>query len=257
MSSLIRSEFRRVLSRRFFHVLMLVLVAVAAFVCVIVFLTTGRPGDRLVFSNASLLGMFFASQVLFTWAVVAGASFVGADWGTGSMATLLTWEPRRGRVLAAKVIAMSATAAVAAMLILLLVVLFLIPSAAAHGTMAGLDGSWWRVILGSWWRGGALAAMGAGLGVGLGGVLRNSAGAVAIWLVFQFVISQLLTLWKPGWFRWLPDGNVRLFIAPDINDAVQRFLPYTSILRGGLTLLVYAAAAVALSYAVFRARDVT
>jgi ABC-2 type transport system permease protein len=248
-----------VLSRRFFHVLLLVLIGVAAFVCVIVFLTSGSGKDRLVFSTAAPLGMFFASGALFTWAVVAGASFIGAEWGTGSMATLLTWEPRRGRVLVAKLIAMAATAAVAAMVVLLLVVVFLIPSGVVHGTMANLDGSWWLGMLGSWWRGGALAAMGAGLGLGLGGVLRNSAGAIAIWLVFQYLISQLLTLWKPGWFRWLPEGNIRFFVAPPsgFSDALQRFLPYASVLRGGLTLLAYAAAAMAAGYAVFRARDVT
>ena len=65
-----------------------------------------RPGDFLASDSltmdrflgvlegtASLLGMMTA---------VLGASLVGADWSAGTMGTLLTWESRRGRILAAR-----------------------------------------------------------------------------------------------------------------------------------------------------------
>jgi len=35
---------------------------------------------------------------------VIGASSIGAEWQARSITTLLTWEPRRARVLAAKVV---------------------------------------------------------------------------------------------------------------------------------------------------------
>ena len=52
--------------------------------------------------------------------LLLGASFAGAEWHAGTMTTLLTWEPRRVRVLAAKAIVTAA--AVFVLMVLLLAV---------------------------------------------------------------------------------------------------------------------------------------
>src|SRR3954469_3289779 len=46
-----------------------------------------------------------AATILMAVAVVLGASATGAEWQSGTFASLLTWEPRRQRVLAAKLLA--------------------------------------------------------------------------------------------------------------------------------------------------------
>lgn len=256
MTALVRAEMLRLTSRRGFRVILAVVVGVTLLVGLIVFL---RASD-LRYATAAPLGMRIAAQPLFTLSVVVGASFLGAEWACGAMTTLLTWEPRRGRVLAAKLVAAGVLTALATLGVLLLVALVLLPSGLAHGSTSGMDGEWWRSLSGLALRGAVLSAMGTGLGIGLAGLFRNSGGPIATWLVFEFVVSQLLTLWRPGLFRWLPGANVQQFLSAEEITAVTingtPLLGFSGI-RAGLVLATYAAGLLAASYAAFRARDVT
>lgn len=257
MINLLRAELLRVQSRRLFRVLLAIVVAAIVVVGVVIF----ARSVRVDYDTAVPLGMRIAAQPLFSLSVVVGASFLGAEWACGAMTTLLTWEPRRGRVLASKVAACALSVAAASFAVLIVVALVLLPSAAAHGDLSGLTASWWWSLIGLWLKIGALTAMGTWLGVGLAGLLRNSAGPVAIWLIFEFLIAQLLVLWRPGLFRWMPGANVQQFLSWDevfgatVNG--QTLFASFSALRGGLVLAAYATVAVAASYAVFRTRDVT
>jgi hypothetical protein len=46
-----------------------------------------------------------AAFIFMLLGLVIGASFIGAEWQSGTFASLLTWEPRRQRVLVAKLLA--------------------------------------------------------------------------------------------------------------------------------------------------------
>ena len=254
MIALIRSEFRRLGSRTLFRVLLLIVLGLIAFVATIVFLRA-RDVD---YDLALVIGFAAASGALFTLGVVVGASFVGAEWNSGSMSTLLTWEPRRSRVFAAKLVAAIVTVAVASLVVLLVIALLLLPSAVAHGTTSGVP--WWT-LAGVWLRIAAAAGVGVALGVGLANVMRNAAGPIATWLIFQFVGSPILLLWKPWLARWLPEGLIRQFISLEgaLRGSVNG-VPFQfggNVLRGGLVLAAYAAAFLAAGYGAFRARDVT
>src|SRR5439155_2452759 len=64
---------------------------------------TSEPNDPR-FHLMSLVDVFKGTTVplvLLAW--VLSASFIGAEWHAGTVTTLLTWEPRRIRVLVAKV----------------------------------------------------------------------------------------------------------------------------------------------------------
>ncbi len=65
------------------------------------------------------------------WAL--GASLVGAEFASRGMTTLLTWEPRRARVFAAKTVAVVGAMAVFAAAALALVALAMWPALALHG----------------------------------------------------------------------------------------------------------------------------
>jgi ABC-2 type transport system permease protein len=56
--------------------------------------------DVLLGTNGLLIALF----------LLLGASFVGAEWHAGTMTTLLTWEPRRVRVILAKIAVAAAMA---------------------------------------------------------------------------------------------------------------------------------------------------
>jgi ABC-2 type transport system permease protein len=254
---LVRAELWRFWSRRLFRVLL----GLVAGPMLVLGLVLVARSVGVNYEDAVPSGMRIAAQPLFVLSVVAGASFVGAEWACGAMTTLLTWEPRRGRVLAAKVAAVSGVVAPACWGLLLFLALMLLPAALAHGTVSGLTASWWLSLAGLWLKVGALGVMGAWLGMGLAGALRNSAGPIAIWLIFEFVVAQILTFWRPGLFRWMPDANVQQFLASEEIFGVtvngQELFGSFSTLRAGLVLALYAAVAIAVSYATFRSRDVT
>jgi hypothetical protein len=227
---------------------------------VLVFRHYGMPGESLGFAEA-LRDSFrvAATEFLFPLSVVIGATAVGAEWSSGGMSNLLVWEPRRDRVFDAKLASVAIAVFFAALTTLVLIGVMFLPTATAHGTFAGMTGAWWRSTLGTWLRSGAAAAIGGSIGVGLAYLLRSGAGSVGTWLIFQFVAAPSLTFWKPGWFRWLPEGNVQQFVGSFSRGRINGvpLLPTSSALRGGLVIGAYAAAILALGFVSFRARDVT
>src|SRR4029450_12612117 len=136
MTRLLASEFRRFRSRRLVKVLVaLELLAIVA-TGVIVFLTqgyalVGLPDGR----RGTSLG-----RVAVGW--MRGASAIGADWHTGHLTTILTWEPRRGRVLVAKIAAGLTGVFVLSLVIQALLGVALAAAAAGAGSTAGTDPAW-------------------------------------------------------------------------------------------------------------------
>ena len=203
---------------------------------------------------------------LFALCLLIGASFVGAEWGTGSLATLLTWEPRRGRVLVAKVIACVLLLALSVMIVLALVAVLFFPVAALRGSTRGMTGSMWWTLAGIWARAGALGVFAGALGAGLATLTRNTAGGLGAGLVYALIVDPLLGQWREGRFRpWLlmhlfprllglpvdvrqtsPDGFQTLFTVRQLSPT-----------RPLVLLSIYAAGLLAIAYASFRARDVT
>jgi hypothetical protein len=89
---------------------------------------------------------------------------MGSDWQTRSMTTVLTWEPRRVRVLLTKAFACIVVACLFGLLAQALLGAALVPSAYLHGTTAGTGGTWGRSVLGVLGRGSALVAVAAAVG---------------------------------------------------------------------------------------------
>lgn len=253
-----QAELWRVASRRLFRSMLVLAIVSVVVVGTWVFVTSGSARD---FSYESALpsGLRIAGSILFTASVVVGASAVGAEWGAGVMTTLLTWEPRRGRLMIGKGLAVVIAVVVTTFAIFLFVALVLAITGALRGSMDGLNGSWWRSLLGLAGRGMAASALGTALGVGLANIMRTAAGPIAVWMIFQFVVGPLLGFfWKPSLFRWFPDGNVQLLLGGFEESSMNGtlLLPSASALRGGLVLAAYAALALAGGYAWFRSRDV-
>ncbi len=136
MTGLLASEFRRFRSRRLVKVLVgLELLAIVA-TGVIVFLTQEYA---LVGLPDVLMG---TSLVLVSVGWMLGASAIGADWHAGHLTTILTWEPRRGRVLFAKIAAALTGVFVLSLVIQALLGVALAAAAAGAGSTAGADSAW-------------------------------------------------------------------------------------------------------------------
>lgn len=197
-------------------------------------------------------------------AVALGASFVGAEWGTGAMTTLLTWEPRRGRVLVSKLVAGAVVCAAAAVGLIVLLCVVNLPAGTLRGSMDGLTGRWWGTLTGVGGRAAALAVLGSTIGIGLATITRNTAGAVGSAFVYGAIIDPILGAWREGRLRpWLLQRNLAHFMGVPVTEAPQGATGVLqppaapTLLRPALLLALYAAAVACAGYALFRSRDVT
>ncbi len=214
------------------------------------------------------------SFILIVGGWLLGASFVGAEWHAGTMTTLLTWEPRRLRVLATKTLA--AVVVVFALAIVLQVLLSMVLAAAAglRGSTAGTGGAWLRELVGVGLRSGVVASLAAVMGLAIAGIGRNTAAALGIGFAYLAIGEGLLRGIRPAWGRWLLGDNAATFIDGRAHSFYGPFHTVASgpggLVYGGrptvfvrtvaeavAIVVVYAAVLLVLAALSFRARDVT
>lgn len=185
---------------------------------------------------------------------ILGASLVGAEWGAGTITTFLTWEPRRLRVLAAKLFA--------AMLLVLLLSLILLSLLAAAMWLVALtrgstlvDPGFLRSLGGSILRSALLSAGAGAFGASIAMIARNAAASMASGFVYLGVVEALIRGFKPSFSRWLI-GNNGLVVVTGKDPGIDQFSDHVSLAAASITLLAYAAVLVVLAGLSFRARDV-
>ena len=136
MIALLASEFRRFRSRRIVRVMTLLELAAIVSAGVIVYLT--QHYELQTFPNV-LKGTSF---ILLSVGWLLGASAIGADWHTGHITTILSWEPRRWRLIWAKVVAVVVQVFVLSLVVQALLGLVLSIDAAAKGSVTGVGAAW-------------------------------------------------------------------------------------------------------------------
>jgi ABC-type transport system involved in multi-copper enzyme maturation permease subunit len=257
MTALLASELRRMSSRRIFRVIaglgVLGIVVAALVVAAKSRHEVGIAVDRR-FHLTGLTGALKGTSPVFVivcW--LLGASFIGADWHSGTVPTLLTWDPRRVRVILAKLVA--CVAAVFALVIALQAILggALALAAALRGTTEGTGAAWVRQTVGVGIRVGALSSIGAAIGFAIASVARNSAAALGVGFGYIVIVENLIRGLRPHWERWLVGDNAAVFITG--RNAGLSF--ERSVFEAGLLLAAYASALVVVAVTAFRARDVT
>jgi ABC-2 type transport system permease protein len=235
----IRAELLKIRTTRVFG---LVLVAAVALV---VAGASGLLARADVHDPASAVDAVKHVGLTSLFALVLGILAVAGEYRHRTISETYLTTPHRARVLVAKAGVYAMCGAVigvlAALFTLMTSALWL---AARHGSLDLSSGALWRTLGGgvAWDVGFAI------IGVGLGAIVRNLAGAVTAalaWLaVVEGVIGQLV---GGGLARWLP------FAAGSALGNVRAGLPQAG---AGLLLLAYAVVAVGLgAYAL--ERDVT
>ena len=201
-----------------------------------------------------------AFAAIIAWLI--GASLIGAEWRSGSFATLLTWEPRRFRVMVAKAIAAVVVSFIIVIVLQALLVGALYPSALYHGSTSVKLGEFihvpttaefWRSLSYLGLRSGALAAGAALTGFALGAIGRNTAASLGtgffyIAIVEGAIIGNFVAKARP----WLLVRNAIVFINNTRIDAVPNRTP----LQAGLITFGYAVALFLIATLLTRARDV-
>jgi len=192
------------------------------------------------------------SFILFVGSLVLGASFVGAEWHAGTMMTLLTWEPRRLRVMAAKVIACVVSVFVLAVGLLVALSLTMTLVAATRGITSGLPDGLFGSVAGSVLRSAAAASLASALGLALAMIGRNTAAAMGVTFGYLAIVEGLIRALRPGWQKWLLGDNLSVFIMGRAEGFAGR-----SLGGAALVLLLYAGVLLLAAATSFRARDVS
>jgi ABC-2 type transport system permease protein len=209
------------------------------------------PGFHLTKLHDVYLG---TSPMLIALFVVLGASFIGAEWHAGTMTTLLTWEPRRVRVFAAKMLAAAALAFLGILALQAFLGGVLAASAIFRGTTEGANAAWFRSIGGLLLRAAAVGAAGAAMAAGLATIGRNTAAALGVAFGYIAVIEPILHAVRPKWEPWFLYDNAATFVMGNRSGfpTIDR-----STVGAGLVLAAYAAALLLVAGVMFARRDVT
>lgn len=187
--------------------------------------------------------------VMLGW--LLGASAIGAEWANRTMTTTLTWESRRRRVLAAKVVAAAAFSFVWLLTLQGIFAAAMYPAAEFEGTTAGVDLGWWLDIARLALSISAVGAIAAVLGASIATVGRHTAAALGAGFVYLAVVEGLIRAFRPGWVDWLVGDNAALImIGPEEVNHLSHSQGAALLL-----LLAYAGALLLVAMAVFKRRD--
>jgi hypothetical protein len=248
MIAVLASEFRRFRSRRLVKGLLLLELLGIVVAGVIVYLT--QEYELSAFPNA-LKG---ASLVLISVGWLLGASAIGAEWHSGHLTTILTWEPRRWRVIGAKVVACLTGVFVISIVMQAFLGVALAIDAAGTGSTAGVDGSWLSESAAVGLRVALLSTIFAGFGFALAAAGRNTAVALGVGFGYLVIVENLVRGLRPEWAPWLLSDNAAAYL---IGSSADFPLFGRTPGEAGLYLVGWAVVLLLGASGVFRARDVT
>ena len=254
MNALLATEFRRMWSRHLVWIVFgLAVLAIAIAGVTVAIRSRPEVGADPRFPLTMLPDILTGTSIpLIIAGWLLGASFIGADWRAGSITTLLTWEPRRARVIVAKVLACAVSVFVLAMALQAVLGGILSLDAVFRGTTEGVDASWWRETGGVALRAATLTSVASVVGFAVASIGRNTAAALGAGFAYIAVVENLVRGLRPGWQRWLFTDNAAVFITGDnVSFTFQR-----TMLQALALLAVYAAALFTVSVVMFRSRDV-
>lgn len=219
MTELFAADLHRILWRPFTRAFGLVAVMAIATTGVTVFFKSGgrHPLNPL---TALPAGLGSAAILLTLAGFVLGATLFGADYASRALATLLTWEPRRSRVLAARAAACATVTACAALAALALLCLALLPAALAHGTGAVPTDGWYLSLGDLALRCALLAAAASAIGVSCAAIGRSTSAALAIIAVYWIAVERTAIGIGQWLSRWLFVALAQSWVAASPRSSV-------------------------------------
>jgi ABC-2 type transport system permease protein len=201
-------------------------------------------------------------------ALAAAASFVTAEFGTGSMGLWLTFVPRRGTVFASKTVAAMLAAVPLTVAGFLATVGGMAAVYGAYGRPLG-DAGLWSDLAATGLRQVPLAVLAAAVGAGLAFAVRHAAavaGVLVWWVVaVELALGQVLPALQPvalglNTRAWLHGGASYAVTDCSVVDATMGCQVRDHVVgaaQGGAVLLVVAVVVAAVGLVVFRWRDVS
>jgi ABC-2 type transport system permease protein len=198
------------------------------------------------------------SSITSILALVVGASVVAVSWQTGTISTIFTWEPRRLRWFAARILVIAAGVFVMTVLIVAFLSAGLAIAAMLRGSTVGINGEWRSDVLTTWLRISVTASAAALIGGAVAAVGRHTSAALGVVFVWTAVLEGLIRGFRPLWSPWLLGDNLVSFLSWErMQVQVSRFEFYTVTPgRASFVILGYVALTLALGFTFIRIRDV-
>jgi hypothetical protein len=189
-----------------------------------------------------------------------GATWIGAEWSTRSIVALLFWEPRRLRVMGAKLGVLVSAAAVLGVLAQAAWLAMAGLLNALVGDGAGVPGGFWRELLALQGRSVLLTALAALVGFGLANLIRNTAAALGAGFVYFAIVETAVRVLRPTWQPWLLSNNAVALMYPGglrvwIQDGAQGHEYLIRNLPAGILLGAVTAVVVGVGVLLFARRD--
>lgn len=264
--NLLLVEMRRALHRRYVWGLLALAAVGIAFLGVVAFMTSsGKSVFELQMEgdHPALMAswwqpggegtLLLAAVPLLIGGLLGGATVAGAEWKAGTITTVLTWEPNRLRLHAARATSAFVLAGVIAFVLQALFLAAALPAVLAHGSTAGVDSEFWVDLAAAMGRVSLLTGCTALLGFSLATIGRNTAFALVVAFGWMAIAENLIRGLKPEWADLLVGENLAIALSWTPLDDVEfvRSAP-TALLTivGYISLLAVAAATV------FRTRDI-
>jgi hypothetical protein len=253
---LFRVELRRLLSRRTVRILLAAYLALILVVMLGNFLSASDTEPlRWEFIRDSGLGLGGGFATL---AFVLGASAGGAEWGARTIEALLVWEPRRTRLLLVKAAVLAVVVVVAAVVVQVVVAPLSRLAVAGRGTLAGAPDDLWTTYVGNSATVVAFAVITSTLAFGIASLTRNTGFALGVAFVYVAIIERLLSLLGDWIDPFMFFYNAGAFLDHGVDLTRDDGSTYVlTTVRGGVTLVAYAAVVLTAAITSFNRRDVT
>ncbi len=264
--ALLGSEIRRALARRVTKMLVLLALGGVVLMGIILFVHAGNVDNpaflgsddpyylTALWPDFGTDGLLLVTGVYLVFGAVLGAASVaGGEWKFGTMTTLLTWEPRRLRAVAARFLAVGLCAAMIAIVLQALVVGVALLVAITRGSTEGADGAWVVDLVGGASRGIAVIAIAAVAGAAVAFIGRSTTAAIGSAFLYLAVIENLIRGLRPGWRGWLLAENAGAFLSGEATGLENGIRTATD---GTLIVIAYMAIVVTVAVQMFRRRDI-
>ena len=271
MIAALRSELLKITTTRAWWILALILFGYVGFTAALFAVLFGALGDQLdsqpgapalpidslpplVYSTVTAIGYVFP--------LILGTLAVTSEVRNQTLTPTFLAEPRRGRVLLAKLVVLALAGAVFGVVGLLASMGLGAPILEATGNTAGLgDSDTWalagRIVL--------AMALWAVVGVGIGSLIQNQVAAIVVVLAFTQFVEPILRFgatiwdWAASLGRFLPGAASDALVGSSVYTA---FTPASGVeplewWQGGLVLLALAALVALIGYLTAWRRDIT
>jgi ABC-2 type transport system permease protein len=238
VTALVRAELLKLRTVQLPFWLLLTTLLLVALNVIATVLTAGMEGNPLTLDDPRLLAVSVASasggSVLL---VVLGILMLTQEFRFGTATPSFLTTPKRGRVVVAKLIAVSLTGALfAAFSVILALLLSLALIAVRDGNMS-LDRSVLEVVAACF----LVLLLYGPIGIGVGALIRNQIAAVVAALAWIFVVESLLIALLPEIGKWTPGGATSAVLR--LGDvATQGRGDLLPVWAGVLLLVAYALA---------------